>query len=197
MNYAELVQAVYQKTQRPDKKELTDLALQEATYWAHTRDLWKRDLVEIPFTYSVAAFTGKISTQADLKRFRQIAYWRKFDPLTGTVGKFLTPKSPDLLTNPRFGTLEKDIYYLAGTALNWFSSTEDTGHIIGYYAFPSTLPTAYFSWIADIVPYIIVNYAAASVCRDTGFIEKAKMLREDAMNFLSELSSSDVTVQGR
>ena len=196
MDYQELVSAVATKTGRPDQGDLISLEIREATKWAHLFDFWRRDLSEIPLTYDPPLFTGQILVDTYLPGFRKISYIRKYDPLLGNVGDFLKPVEPDSLFDS-FNCRKTDIFYLGGKVLNWFSSTSDSGHIVGYWKMPSIVASSYDSWIAKDHEFIIVNYASAKVFDSIGQEAAAKKHFSYATAMLAALQTNEIETVGR
>lgn len=198
MNLSELIDAVVSKTGRPDKASTGEilLAIQEATLFSHNYDFFRRDIVELPVEYATASFRGRLDYPALLPGFRKIAYWRKFDPLTCAVGPYLDPVEADQLID-QFKNQKVDKYYLAGKVLNWFSSTSDKAHLIGYYKYPGIKRDNYDSWIAEDHPFPIINYSSGVIFGQIGQQDEKQAHLQLATAQLGEVLTSDIESNAR
>jgi hypothetical protein len=162
----------------------------------HAKDLFKRDVAEVPFTYSPAKYKGTIDIMNDLPKFKKLSYWRKWDPISEMMGGYFNEVSPDKLFDT-FSCQKTDVYYLGGRVLNWISSTNDPGAIIGYYKAPNLNKVGYSSWIAADYPFVIINYAIADVERSVGKLDESKNAQATAAMLLMELISNEIEAAGR
>jgi hypothetical protein len=198
MTLSEMLDAVVSRSKRPDRKEEILLAIQEATLFCHNFDFFRRDMYEVPISYvSVGGLQTAQLIYADvLPSFRKIAYWRKWDPVSLVAGKFLSPVEPDAIFDA-YNCKKQDIYYVASRVINWYSSTVDQAHIIGYWRFPNVSKSRYESWIAEQSPFCIINRALGKVFRTIGQPDEARAALQDSNEELMQLQTNEIESQGR
>lgn len=205
MTYAQLVQAVYVETNRPDLVQETAQAVLSAIQSVHCTDYYNRDLQSVLITFPTSDYL-QVLAASSLPNYRQIQSIRKTDQTT----LFTEPTAPDP-TNPlgfygsgsngvysapfnrnylqkvgvediidNYGCEKTDVFYVAGTSINIRSSCQFTTCFAQYYAYPfvGTLANNYTdmsSWVANELPYAIVYKAAASIFAKIG---EDKMIKQ-------------------
>ncbi len=201
MTLSELLDAVGERTNRPDRVDEILLAVQEATLFCHSFEFFRRDIAEVPVVYTtntnpVGLASGQLIYDTVLPAFRKISYWRKWDPVNLVAGTYLDPVEPDKLFDS-YGAKKQDKYYLAGRVLNWLSCSTDKAHIIGYWRFPDISKSRYASWIAEQQPFAIINWATAKIFRTVGQQDEAKVALADAEAQLQVIQTNDIESSGR
>ncbi|CAM6053467.1 unnamed protein product [Sphagnum tenellum] len=189
---------VMTETNRPDLVAETNQAVFEATLSAHSSDFYYKDILQAQMTFNTTDYFQTVDTTT-LTNFRSFAFFRKavpgptlYAPFDGSVSNPLPPitNNPTTLPQVTYAFLDKiepddivdgygydkfDVWYQAGTSINVKSSTSLSNAQIGWYAYPeldiADLGTAFSSWIANELPYVIVYKAAASVMQKIGQTE--------------------------
>ena len=188
-------------TDRPDRVNERNLAIQEATLELHAIETWWRDEVEQPVVFSANANYQQIAL-INLPRFRTFRYLRKYDPAgvdpitqqaTGAPGDFFLPRKADKILDP-YGQTEDNIYYLTGggSTANGVCQLRSTVAFqflnISWMTFPIVSPlTSYNSWIADLYPYAIITRAALKLKKYITDSDSAKLLVGDAQTHYQNL----------
>ena len=175
MTFADMLLEIYTLTNRADLSAETALALKKATFKFHAADFWPRDLTEVLLNIAVPSNVVQIDANVDLPRLRAVAYIR--DAGTGTPGfqsKMYQKIEPRGVLDDYL--VEKlDVWYQGGAVINIKGSVNISNVIVGYYANPVINPVGvYASWIADELPYILIEEAAATIFKMTGNAEMAR-----------------------
>jgi hypothetical protein len=197
MNWAELVQEVYTKTNRADLVAETAQALRTATMECHLRDTFDKDIREGGIQLSTAAAIFQLDIPSLFPLYRQFSYLRIWDPVTVTPGEFFDLITPNVILDD-YGWDRTQVAYVGGQLLNVRARGDISGLLYGYFALPVTAPvTAYRSWIAADYPDAIWTRAAAKVLRDIGNLEEANKQQEVAVNWLNLVVSAALEQKAR
>lgn len=172
MNFGQLCNEVMTITGRPDLAADTQLAVRRATLYLHGIDTWFRDFAEKRVAFDAVSYNFSINITREFTNFRKLRYIKPFDTTTGTVKKDRDIKfmSPDNLWD-EFSQDKKDIYYIAGINLNIRAKETENGFLVGYYTMPNVMD-AFYSWIAELYPYAIVDEAAGHMLRIIGLVDE-------------------------
>jgi|WetSurMetagenome_2_1015567.scaffolds.fasta_scaffold178900_2 hypothetical protein len=199
MNFSELVNEVYVITNRVDLTQETALAVRQATLKMHQFDFFKRDITEQVFNIPASSDGYKFSfnTTDELVRFRAFSYVRQWDdPWTGTEVLF-EEVQPDRLFDS-YGYEITNCYYRAGSIVNFKCVNKISKIVIGWYQYPVVTPEAdYYSWIADEMPYAIIQEAAAIVMDMIDLQSPAAASRKQAIAHMQLLQINQTDAQGR
>lgn len=211
-SFADLVAQVISDTGRPDLGFATDggdgqipSAIFASTLAMHTLDNFWRDITAADVIFDTAAYIQTLDVQ-DLPRFRQLAYFRKWDPTfsasqlnpntlpplfngISTVSELLALKQLRVIDLggifDSYGTEKQDVCYAAGSTIFIKSSTSVPRGKVGYYSYPFLdIPNdgaGYVSWIADTHPWAIIHHAKATVFANTGDLDRARELVRPAI----------------
>jgi hypothetical protein len=175
MNYAELVQAVVDITDRDELVPQIQYAISKATLKFHLADFWLRDLVEKKITADVVdGQRNEIYVSSSLEGFRAIQYINGWDDTVtpGAVMQQFTENSPATIRD-QYGIRKWDVYYLAGDVLTLWASFVPPKFLISYWTMPKVDKTNYNSWIADIAPFAIVDEASVEIFGSVGDADEA------------------------
>lgn len=187
MNLTELVDAVYEETNRPDLDTQTAQAVRSSVLKMHTLDFFYKDIASARLVFDSSAYIQQIDTTV-FPRYRSLSYFRKDDPalspyqvnpllqppflngagavnISQSMGfiKILTPD--DILDS--YGAEKLDVGYQAGTSIWIKSSSAFRMGLLGFYRYPDISDATFDSWIATEYPYSII-YDAASHIAVTG-----------------------------
>ena len=195
MTLTEMINAVATRTKRPDLEDDIFIAIQEATLKVHLSDFFDKDLIELPFAYNPPLANGQVIQDSAFPNFRNICYWRKFDPSTKALGIYLTPVSPSNLIG-YFGEKKLDVYYVAGKVINWSSSCADAGHLVGYWRYPDVSRSNYDSWIARTYAFPIVNWAVSKIFRTVGQQDESRAAVADYADSFLIVQMNEVRREG-
>lgn len=222
MNYADLVAAVYDLTDRPDRVNETAQAIAAATLRAHHSDYYYKDLVEVPAQFASLAYLQQIPLSF-FSRFRSLKYIRKYYPGTGPNNPPTQDQSPSNLP-PLYGTYydpganlpdgrffkiltpdnvldsyyinKVDVAYIAGQTIQIRSADYFQYALTGYYQHPDITQDTYSSWIANENPYCIVYAAAAIVFKTIGYDEQNAQYNQLMQEEIIMLQMSNVQAEG-
>lgn len=166
MTLEELKNAVIDITKRPDLEAKTLQAVQMTTLKLHSRDFWRRDLVEVAAEFDSSSYLQSFNVYEFLAQFRSLKYVRKYNQ------KFFEIIDPIEIFNG-FGKEKVDVGYLAGEVLHLKSSSPFSVIQIGYFKHPVVTEENYSSWIAKEFPYAIIHQASAELLLGIGYQELA------------------------
>ena len=181
MEYAELVQAVIDTTERGESVPRVELAIAKATLKFHAADFWMRDLVEVlvggtQFTNISPRF--EISTSQSLPGFRKLKYLQGYDSVAGvgtTLGAYEEISPSSVLDS--YGSIYYEKFYLAGDTLTIFSGRNPAAILVGYYAYPTVSAANYNSWIGRDLPFAVIDEACAEIFGSVGDADEAQRRR--------------------
>lgn len=174
--YQQVYDDVVVLTARPDLADETALAVRTATRSIHTRQTFPRDVVGSLVKLPNAVYQVALDTQVLFTRFRAPSGLRaldsEFNPMSYPAIELVELGD---IYDPVYGFLRQDIGYLAGTSLNIRTSVAVSGFAVEYFALPEVQPDRYNSWIAQLMPEVIVYQAASIVAGLSGNEEKARV----------------------
>jgi hypothetical protein len=159
--FTDLLANVYTLTNRPDLVAETTLAIKAATLKLHRLDYFAKDLYEVELTFPTSSYFQTLVYASTVPLFRTAKYLRKYDAVGLTAGKELKAVPIEKVLDS-YGIDRVDVYYLAGTAIQIRSSTQEQYFLFGCYLSPNVDTVNYASWIYNEYPYAIV-YSAASI----------------------------------
>lgn len=190
MNLAELRQAVYEITGRPDMVTATLTAIQEATLAAHLIGYFARDLKEVPIATSSTDFMHSLAIRTAIPRLRDpIKYIRNFaDGVPGDMLNKISPLSPKDL----YGWERVNVWYQAGDSIQTKVAVATNSYLVGGYQLPNVTESGYTSWIAEDFPSYIYHTAAARICTLIGFAEQAQQEIAAAKEIEARLMQLDI-----
>lgn len=163
MNFSEVLAEVLRVTVRPDKSADAIRAINKAVLYCTIKGDFSQDFVEASMPIDPTLYGDTISI-ATLPRFRRFLFVK---PLAKRY--YLTKMDPDKILTPKL-EVQPNVYYLAGTNLTYTLSELNSSLEVGYYTYPLTLdavvnPT---HWMLDMMPYAIIDLAAAYVFAGIG-----------------------------
>lgn len=167
MNFSEICNEVVTITKRPDLVAETELAVRKATLKMHQLEHFPLDKVEVTKVLSPASNRFALSLEA-FPRFRGIQYIR--DYTDDRLGKFFTQIEPDDVLD-MYNVEKQDTWYLAGNQLKFSAYAPVNKLIILYSTLPPVTLSEYGSWIAERVPYAIIDEAACTIFKMIGYEE--------------------------
>lgn len=170
MNFGELCQEVMVLTNRPDLVADTQSAVRNATLFLHGMDFWMRDLTERQVVYPASGNQFQFDIPGLFKGWRKFKYIRTWDPVTQTPGRYIKFCEPDKVFDA-FDCKKTDIYYVAGRVANILTSCAESAFLVGWYQMPDVMGS-YASWIADILPYAIVEQATGKLLCTIGQVDE-------------------------
>lgn len=197
MTFAEILAKVLEEIERPDMAAQATTTIQASTLKMHTVEGHKfyKDIKTAQLVFETSQFI-QILDKAALPRFRDLSYFRKWDPnyLQFQIGQSLTPPfisdldgvfsnqdalrylepiTPDSIFDYQ-GDEKTDVVYMAGSTIYMKSSTSFQYGLIGFFAFPD-IDTAHFdSWIAQDYPFAIIYDAASALLQKIGMQEVSR-----------------------
>lgn len=191
----ELATEVYTITGRPDLVAETTLAIRQSTLRAHHSDYYYRDLVESAIQFSAVDFVQAFEFKTTFPNWRALKYFRHYDPVTLTPGKFLELIDPWEAVN-QYGTTRTNVCYPAGAVFNIRAIAPFDTLLVGYYKNPDITPLGYTSWIADEFPFLIGAMAAAQVFKAIGKDEETARMDAMSLELIRDLKSSMILPVG-
>lgn len=189
MNFLEIRAEVLRLTNRPDKTTSTDIAINKAVSYCTLKGSFRRDLVEASLAVDATLYGDTVSI-AGFTRFRRFTYVKP----TG-VKKYLTFLAEDKIFTPK-DQMQPNVYYVAGTSLTYTLSALTPTLEVGYLTYAPTLDaiTNIDYWMFDIMPYAIIDLAAAMVFAGIGDDASANRHERLGMEFYNTLKR-DLAIQ--
>jgi len=193
MNLAELRAEVVTLTSRPDLDTTGQilLAIRRATLKLHTLDYFYRDLSEFSVIFASPSTQQAIDTLTMVPRWRSAKYFRYFDAVSNTPGKFFKKVDPQNVLDD-YSVHRENIWYQAGDIAQFRYEAEFQYMLAGVYLYPDITPATYASWIAALQPYTIVLEAAATIFKMIGKADEARMVREDNLENIALLQRTGI-----
>ena len=199
MNYAELVQAVVDITDRDELVPQIQYAIAKATLKLHLADFWLRDLVEKKITADVVdGLRNEIYISSQLAGFRALQYVNGWDDSVtpGSVMQQFTENPPATIRD-QYGIRNWNVYYLAGDVLTLWASPVPPKFLISWWALPKVDKTDYNSWIADIAPFAIVDEASVEIFGSVGDADEAGRRSKMFLPNLQLIRTNSIEASGR
>lgn len=191
-----MVAMVYTETARPDLTAETQQAVQSSTLKMHLRGKYFRDIQPAILNFGTASYLNVFDTST-LTRYRQMIYMRPSDANAVITTDLLWPCPTDATPSPQLpplwwgfadsdagglikilddpadifdiqGYQKQNIAYQAGTNLYIKTILSLQYMQAAWLTYPDVGTMTYSSWIADLLPYVIVFDAAASVFGSVG-----------------------------
>lgn len=188
--FAEIETLVVDITRRPEIPQITKLAVRDATLRAHHTNFFPADLRTNTVTYTVPG--GQVMTvdipdvSTQLIRQRGIRTIQGVDTVTLAPVERFSYREYDKLYND-CGQLDYSVYTLIGDTLRIVPS-QPTGQLaVYYYQNPVLTEGQYKSWIADLYPDQVAQWAAGIVSARTGFTDIANGIYEEHVKPFKEL----------
>jgi hypothetical protein len=191
MNLAELQAEVINITNRPDLVAKTLSAVQSATLKAHHTDYYYKDIYEAEVDFVTAQFEPDFEYRTFVPRWRAAKYFRKYDPVSGAAGLFLTKIDPENALDS-YSQARTDIWYGAGEIIHLKSSTEERYILMGCYRHPDITTGTFDSFIALDHPWAIVYGAARTIFSQIGKTDEAKGMAQEVAEQYRLLMTSEI-----
>ena len=195
MTLAELIAEVYTLTGRPDRVAETLSAVRSATLTCHQSDYYYKDFYEQGVAFTSPEFIQDFDYRALVPRYRAYKYFRKYDPLTDTMGKILKLIPSDLVLDD-YSVTKTDVCYVAGSQIRINSSTQEQYYVFGCYIHPDITPASFDSWIALDHPWAIIFRAAGIVFKAIGKDEEAAANKVMSDEQVQLIRMSNIVAEG-
>ena len=199
MNLAELTEAVYDLTKRPDLVSHALLAIQKATLRAHTfrGEFFYKDLFEFTIDFQSLSYLHQFEYKTLVPRWRAAKYLRKLDMSStpAIAGKIFTLIHPEAVLDP-YQKDRNDVYYIAGLIAQVRSSTEFRYALAACYRYPDITEAGFSSWISEEHPFAIVYNAAAKIFNSVGKKDEFSMYQSMDMDEILSMKNSNIVAEG-
>jgi hypothetical protein len=194
--FNELLDLVYELTNRTDLAGITTSAIRAATLKAHQTDFYSKDIYEVGVEFDTLDYRQSLDYYNLISNFRALSYFRRVESATDDVGKFIEVITPAEVLDS-YGYNRSDIAYVAGRVLEIRSSVTFQYALMGAYVFPIVLANDSFSsWIADLYPFSIVYEAARVVFKAIGYDEQSAQMNSLVAESYALLKASALTDVG-
>jgi len=191
--FSDLTALVYGITKRPELVALTEAAVRTATLRAHHVDFFPRDRSSMVLTYtpptsgSFADIAG-VYTQAPL--FRAPEFMQSEDATTQVATENLDWVTSFKDFYDEYNQVKQSVFTFIGETLK-ASLASATGRArLFYYANPTVTSVGFSSWIANLHPDEVAQWAAGIVWARTGNQEMANQAQEAVNMFKGDLVAS-------
>lgn len=172
MTFDELVQTVYQITNRPDLENETKAAIKAATLKGHQSDFYSKDIHETGIEFDTEDYRQSLDYISLISNFRALKYLRRVESATDDIGKFFAIVTPEEVLDS-YGCNRNDVAYVAGRVIEIRSAVSFKYALLGAYVLPIVREGAYSSWIAEQHPYFIIYESARVIFRMLGQMEES------------------------
>lgn len=193
MTFDEIVAEVVSITKRPDLIERIKSNVRAATLKAHHSDFYYKDLYEVPVQFAEVFILQNFIPTDVAPRFRKTKYIRRWQGgNAGHFGNFFTHIAIENSLDG-YGCTKDEVFYMAGQALQMRGRTPIDKVLFGCYLHPTVTPAAsYSSWIAELMPYVIIYEAARVTFKSFSFTEAANEYSSLVAEQFAELKLSYV-----
>lgn len=177
MIFSEAVAEVISITGRPDKAADIASQLNRALSFFTLKAEFTQDLVETSLAIDSTLYGNTISL-VSLTRFRKFKYLR---PLAQRY--YLRSIDPTQIFIPG-QQIQRDRYYVGGASLTYLLSQLDTSLEVGYFTYAPILTSTTGSdahWMLDLMPYALIEKAAAKIFQLIGDDTSYKFYEGSAM----------------
>lgn len=195
MTLTELVNAVYELTNRPDLTTLTSQTVKSSTLKAHQSDYYPKDLFESGVNFGSSAYFQEFQYREVLPRWRAVKFFRKYDEVNSSAGQFFTLITPEQVLDS-YKITREDVFYLAGDVFQFRSSSQFQYALMGCYLNPDIADATFTSWVALDHPYAIVYDAASIIFKAIGKDEEAAVYRQLVAEQYAMLRNSNILANG-
>ncbi len=195
MTFDELLEEVYEITNRRALIAETKSAVKAATLKAHATDFYSKDIFETGITFTESAYKQSLDYITLLSNFRAFKYLRRAESVDDDDGQYFSIIKPEEVLD-EYGTGRTDIAYVAGRVLEIRSSVEFQYALLGCYVHPIVRESAYTSWVAEQHPYFIIHEAARRIFLSIGQKEEAAGQKELVAEELTLLKMTGLTDVG-
>lgn len=167
MNFSEAVGEVALITARPDKLAEIGSAINFVISLMSIKAHFAYDMVEgsIPVdgnSYGATIQFNNVTPTPLVTRFRKFKYIKRY----GQLG-YILPKDSSTIFTPH-GYIQKDSYFVSGNNLTYILKELTNSLEIGYYQHPPVLAEDDTYWMLDLIPYAVIDKAAARIFRSIG-----------------------------
>lgn len=166
MIFSDVVSAVVSIVKRPDKVSDIERAINAAISDCTVKASFSYDLVETsipidPTLYGDTVTFNNLVTPVVI-RFRKFKYVKPT-----AVRRYLQQIAPEKLFTPS-NIVQPDSYYVAGNNLTYTLRELSPTLEVGYYQYAPILSGSDTYWMLDMMPWAIIDLAAARVFRSIG-----------------------------
>lgn len=172
MTFDELVQEVYNLTNRPDLDTQTKSAIKAATLKAHLTDFYSKDIYETGIEFGTYDYIQSIDFYNIIPNMRAIKYVKLVNDAKDQNGVLLDIITPEEILDS-YNRNKANVAYIAGRVLNIRAAVKYKYALFGCYVLPVTTEDNYSSWIAVMQPYAIIYSAAVTLFKLIGYDEEA------------------------
>ena len=164
---SDLEMQVYQITNRADLIAETRLAIKQATIaFHHANHFWRDSVFQLIDMSSTSTYKWNINIASTFTNLRVIDSIRLWCPNSETLGH-------ELPFEQQLGCKGREFWRVEGNNLHLESFYTTKQFQIKYYKNPDVALETYSSWVADMYPYMIVEFAAAKVLSMIGHSQLA------------------------
>ena len=169
MDINQAVTEVLTITARPDRSAEILSALNAAISFYSSKADFALDLVETSLPISPTEYGGTVqfnvvSPTPLVTRFRKFKYVKPYG-----VKRYLTPIGSDKIFTPK-DQIQVDKYYVGGNNITYTLKELAPSLEVGYYQYPPVLDGTTLSthWMLDLMPWAVIDRAAARIFRSIG-----------------------------
>jgi len=187
---ATITALVVEQTRRPEVGNVTLAAIKSAVLRAHHTDFFPKDLATVTLPYTIPTNSpvymdfSSISNTAVSNRSLKAVYG--VDPITLRHQEKLEYRELDDLYD-RDNVMRPSVYSLIGDTLRIYPQVWTGALEIIYYKNPAFTDVDVTSWIVDMYPNEIANWAAGIVFARTGFAEMARDFQDTHVKPFKEM----------
>lgn len=172
MMLSDIVQRVIEETGRPDAANMIQLIVQNSVRQVHAKAKFRRDIVEETIPVPSPAHTVRLTLPPHFRQFKDVAITDNF----GRAMDVCDNIQPSSVLNQLSINNVNPTYYVAGST---YTVASNGLHLpihylyTSYYTVPPLENLGSTTWMTDLYPEAIVNYALFKVHSKVGNNEKA------------------------
>lgn len=172
MTFDEMVQEVFDLTNRPDLIAETKASVRAATLKAHQSDFFSKDIWESGIEFGTSSFRQSWDYMNTWSNFRSFKYIKIVDDKNDDLGQPIEIVTPEE-TLDTYNRNRTNIAYIAGRVIEIRASVSFQNALVGAYVFPVVTGDDFESWITQMHPYAIIREAARVIFKTIGYDEQS------------------------
>jgi len=178
MDFGTIVDKIATRTNRPDKEDIIEDAVNDAIEYCTVNGDFSTDLVEGDVDVDSTVYSQSIVISDTFTRFRKIKYLK---PLG--YNQFLDWRDPSRIFDDR-GNQCKNVWYRAGDNIVISTSMQVSNVLYGYFQFPERLDADEDThWMLTYMYGAIFNLACADIWDNIGNDAEGKKYRDKGLAF--------------
>lgn len=187
MNFTEAVAEVVVATKRPDKTAVVRRKINAAISFFCGDCDFQRDFAERSVAIAANDYTQTIAL-SEFSRLRKFKYIKR-----GGTKQFLKQLGDGELFKD---CQNADRYYVIGDNVNIYTRVLASTLDVGWYKYPPILVGTDTFWLLDVMPFMIIDWAAAEIFKEIGDEKSFQFHRQSARDAYLSYRANNAVVEG-